>query len=153
MDSFHQMANNFAGSAGAKAIYPLLAHPTTASDAEISSFVVSLFSNLFARPVDAAGSAYWSGQVKQAIAAGQPLGSVVANIIAGAQDSGGNGDITALANKVLVNLEFVDTQFQHGATLQDPAAAAALMRSVTADPVSLLMGMKQANDLLIPDIA
>ncbi len=150
---FHDMANNFAASAEAKAIYPLLAHPATATDAEIGAFLNNIYDNLFARSVDAAGGKYWTDQIKQAIAAGQPLGSVVASIVGGAQENGGNHDISTLASKVVVNLEYVDMQFLLGMTWgeEDRADAIALLQSVTADPVSLLTGIKQAADVVIAD--
>ena len=152
-EALHEMANNFAASAEAKAIYPLLAHPATTSDDEIAAFLDSVYDNLFGRAVDAGGGVYWAGQIEQAIATGQALGSIVVSIISGAQDSGGNHDIAVLAGRAVVSLEYVDWQFEKGTTWgpENRAAASALIHSVTADPASLLMGMKQAADLVIAD--
>jgi len=153
--SFNEMANNFAASAEAKTIYPLLASPMAATDADIAGFLDSIYGNLFGRSVDAAGEAFWFGQIEQAIAAGRPLGSLVASIIGGAQENGSNHDITALAGKIVVNLEYVDMQFQYGTTwgVENRDDAVALLQAVTADPVSVLVGIKNADHLVIADAA
>jgi beta-glucanase (GH16 family) len=153
--AFHAMANNIAASDEARGNFALLANPKAAADGDIASFLDSIYHNLFGRSVDAGGQAYWTGEIKQAIAAGQPLGSVVASIISGAQESDSHRDITALINKTLVNLEYVDEQFELGTTWgpDDLAEAKALLQAVTADPLSVLVGLKQAEDLIIADAA
>src|SRR5262249_26942419 len=92
LGSITDIANSFAGSDEAKGIYPALANPKAATDAQVVSYVDTVYQNLFGRPADQSGETYWAGQVKQAIAAGQPLGAFVINIVNGAQGS----DITAV---------------------------------------------------------
>lgn len=150
---FHTIANNIAASDEAKANFALLANPKAATDGDINSFLDGFYHNLFGRSIDAGGQAYWSREIKQAIATGQPLGSVVASIISGTQQSDSHHDITALLNKTLVNLEYVQDQFELGTTWESDnfAEAKALLQAVTADPVSVLIGLKQAQDLVIAD--
>ncbi len=151
--SFHDLANSFAESQEAKANFALLANPQAATGNDIASFLDGVYLNLFGRSADAGGKAYWSDQIQQAIASGRPLGSIVASIVSGARDQEGTHDITALINKTWVNLEYVDAQFVFGTTWapEDRADAAALLKAVTADPLSVLSGIKQADLLVLAD--
>jgi hypothetical protein len=148
--STQDIANAFAGSDEAKAIYPLLANPKAATDAQVVSFVDSVYQNLFGRAADAGGEAYWAGQIKQAIAAGQSVGSFVVTVANGAQ---GN-DITALLNKAQVNVHYVNQQNELQTTWSptDHDAAAALVAAVTSDPHTALIGIKQADNLVLADV-
>lgn len=148
--SIKDIANSFAASNEAKAIYPLLVDPKAVSDAQVGAFVDTVYHNLFGRAVDAGGQSYWAGQVKQAAAAGQPIGSLVVTIVNGAQGS----DIVALLNKAHVNLEYVNQQFALHTTWSSTGhdAAAALVAAVTADPHTALLGIKQAGDLVLADL-
>jgi hypothetical protein len=148
---FANIASSFGVSAEAQGLYPFLANPQGVSDAQISSFLNSVYENLFNRPGDAAGLAYWMGQIKATMAAGQFVGPVLVNIIGGAQNTSAGQDITTLMNKVAVSLEYVHQQEQLGTTwsfAQDGAGSAALLHAVTADPGTVLTGIKQA-DLLV----
>jgi hypothetical protein len=145
---FANIASSFGVSNEAKAIYPFLANPNGASDSEISSFLDTVYNNLFNRSSDPAGLAYWTGQIKQTLASGGFVGDVLVNIISGTQVG---PDEAAMMGKVAVSLEYVHQQAQHqvqynGAT--DQAAATALLHAVTNDPATVLVGIKQA-DLLI----
>jgi hypothetical protein len=153
VDAFNNAAISFGFSAEAKALYPLLAHPATATNADISTFLDSLYNNLFARPIDSAGSAYWTSQVKTSIATGQPLGLIVSAMVAGAQENAVSHDITALFNKTLVNQEYVGMQFvfQTPWGPENKADATNLLHSVTADASSVLIGIKTADALVFHD--
>lgn len=145
------MANAFAVSAEAKALYPFLANPGGASDAQIAAFVSSVYDSLFARPSDAAGSAYWVGQIKQTLQAGGSVGGVVVNIMSGAQETAASKDVTALMSRVALSQEYVYQQELHGtiwAGASDTAAATNLLRGVTSDPLSVLTGIKNADVLI-----
>lgn len=156
LSAFHEMANSFADSQEAKSNFALLANPKAATGEDIAAFLDGIYHNLFGRSIEASGQTYWSNEIKQAIAAGQPLGTVVASIVSGAHDqaSGGTRDITALLNKTWVNLEYIDAQYTYGMTWasEDKADAAALLKAVTADPLSVLTGLKQADLLVIADV-
>src|SRR5262249_13771011 len=141
--------NSFAGSDEAKGIFPALKNPKAATDAQVVSYVDTMYQNLFGRTADQSGESYWTGQVKQAIASGQPLGSFAITIVNGA---GGN-DIIAVLNKAEVNIAYVNEQnelhTQWGAS--DLPGAVALMAAVTSDPHSALVGIKQADTLIQAD--
>jgi beta-glucanase (GH16 family) len=149
--SITDIANSFAASGEAKAIFALLANPAGATDAQVTSFLDGIYHNLFGRSIDTGGQAYWMGQIKQAVAGGQSVGAIVVNIINGAQDTASNHDITALLNKVQVNLEYLNQQFSLHTdwSAADQDAAAALVGAVTADPLSALTGIKQAGNLIL----
>jgi len=59
------------------------------------------------RPTRWGRLAYWTGQIRQAMAQGQFVGAVLLSIIGGAQNTSGGQDITTLMNKVAVGLEYV----------------------------------------------
>ncbi|MFO1159173.1 MAG: nidogen-like domain-containing protein [Reyranellaceae bacterium] len=145
------IANAFAISKEAKGLYPLLADPLQANDAQVGAFIDSVYNNLFNRSSDAAGLAYWTGQAKAMLAAGQVVGSVLVDIMSGAQDTAGGKDITTLMGKVAVGLEYVGQQEeQHTAWAgpSDAAAATTLLRGVGSDPASVLAGIKNADELI-----
>jgi hypothetical protein len=144
---FANIASSFGVSNEAKALYPFLANPTGASDAQISSFLETVYTNLFNRSSDPTGLAYWTNQVHQTLAAGQFVGSVLVNILSGAQGT----DITTLMGKVAVSLEYVHEQKEHDmawAGASDIAAATALLHPVTDDPHTVLVGLKNADALV-----
>ena len=148
---FANIASSFGVSEEAKALYPFLANPFGASDGQISAFLDSVYNNLFNRSSDALGLAYWTGQIKQTLEAGQFVGSILVNIMGGAQDTAAGKDITTLMGKVAVSLAFVDEQDEHHtawAGASDIAAATTLLQSVTADPQTVLMGVRNAENLI-----
>jgi hypothetical protein len=145
---FANIASSFGVSDEAKALYPFLANPNGASDAQISSFLDTVYNNLFNRSSDPAGLAYWTGQIKQTLASGGFVGDVLVNIISGTQVG---PDVQAMMGKVAVSLDYVVQQVQHniqynGATDQAPATA--LLHAVTSDPQTVLIGIKQADALI-----
>ncbi|MGD9880672.1 MAG: VWD domain-containing protein [Reyranella sp.] len=148
---FANIASSFGISDEARALYPFLADPFRASDSEISAFIDSVYNNLFNRSSDAAGLAYWTGQIQQTLAAGQFVGSVLINIMSGAQDTAVGKDITTLMGKVVVGLAYVHEQQEHGtvwAGASDVAAATALLDAVTDAPQAILTGVRNAETLI-----
>jgi len=145
---FANIASSFGISDEAKGLYPFLADPFGAGDGEIAAFLKSVYENLFDRASDAAGLAYWTGEVEQTLQAGQFVGSVLVNIVSGAQDTAAGQDITTLIGKVAVSLAYVGEQRAGGtvwAGASDVAAATALLEAVTSDPASVLVGVRQAE--------
>lgn len=150
------IASAFAVSSEAKALYPFLANPQGATPAQIGAFIDSVYDNLFDRPSDAAGLAYWTSQVQQTLASGGFVGSVLVNIMAGTQNSSAGQDITTLMSKVAVGLEYVHDQTLFGApwsAANDSANATALLQSVNSSPQSLLVGIAQAQNLVLGDLS
>jgi hypothetical protein len=148
---FANIASSFAISEEAKALYPFLVNPFGASDSQISAFIDSVYNNLFNRSSDAAGLGYWTDQIKQTLAANQFVGSVLINIMSGAQDSAAGKDITSLMAKVAVSLEYIHEQQAHHtiwAGASDIAAATALLDAVTDAPQAILTGIRNAETLI-----
>ena len=148
---FANIASSFGISDEARALYPFLVSPFTATDGQISAFLDSVYNNLFNRSSDAGGLGYWTDQIKQTLQAGQFVGSILVNIMSGAQDTASGKDITTLMGKVAVSLAFVREQEEHHtvwAGASDTAAATTLLQAVTADPQSVLVGVRDAENLI-----
>ena len=153
---FANIANSFAVSAEAKALYPLFVNPSNSTDAQISDFVGAVFNNLYNRFPDAGGSAYWTQQVKNAIAAGQSVGQMLVNFISGAQNTGVGQDITTLLSKIAVGLEYVHEQIAHGTSWSlsaNGAEAVLLVAQVTNQPLTVLSGTANAENVVAPPSA
>jgi hypothetical protein len=153
---FSAIADAFGASTEAKALYPFLDHTQAATDAEIGGFLDSVYNNLFNRSVDAGGIAYWTGQIRQAIAAGQFVGSILDDIVGGARNSEAGQDVMTVLGKVAINLSYVHDQQRYHApwtAVDDAAAATALLHAVTAEPQTVLIGVVQAYNLVIASLA
>ncbi len=148
---FSNIASSFGISAEAQALYPFLANPFGASNAQITAFLDSVYNNLFNRSSDADGLAYWTGEIRNALANGQFVGSVLVNIMSGAQDTAAGNDITTLMGKVAVSIDYVSEQREHDtqwAGAADIAAATSLLDAVTSTPQSILTGIRTAEILI-----
>jgi len=141
---FANIASSFGVSDEAKGLYPFLANPFGAGDAQIGSFLDSVYGNLFDRSPDSGGRAYWTDQIQQTLAAGQFVGSVLVNILSGTQGT----DIEILMGKVAVNLQIVHEQKEQDAASAGAAATAAPAGSVTDDPQVALVGLSNADTLV-----
>ncbi|MFO1084979.1 MAG: Calx-beta domain-containing protein [Reyranellaceae bacterium] len=153
---FSAIADSFAISAEARNLYPFLDHAQGASDVEIGGFLDGVYNNLFNRSADAAGIAYWTGQVRATIASGRFVGSILDDIVGGARNSEAGQDITTVLGKVAVGLSYVHDQQQYHApwtAVDDGAAATALLHAITAEPQSVLIGVVQAYNLVIASLA
>ncbi|MFO1163211.1 MAG: Calx-beta domain-containing protein [Reyranellaceae bacterium] len=148
---FANIASSFGVSDEAKGLYPFLVNPFGASDPQISAFIDSVYLNMFNRGSDAAGLAYWTGQTKATLAAGQFVGSILVNIMSGAQNTADGQDISTLMGKVAVSLDYVQQQTLHGTHWNgtaDTTAATNLLHGVTSDPGTVLAGIKNADTLI-----
>jgi hypothetical protein len=96
-----------------------------ASDSQISAFIESVYHNMFNRGSDAAGLAYWTGQTKATLQAGQFVGSILANVM-----SGGAG------------------RASHGSGGSKRHRRGDGVALVTADPLSVLTGIRNAELLI-----
>jgi len=150
---YANIASSFAISAEALAQYPLLADPKAATDADINSFVGVVYGNVFARAPGAAESAFWTAQIRAAIDASQPIGSMLFAFLSDARNSALGQDITTLLSKVAVSLEYVEQQQEHGASwtlaINGPQAVA-LVEPVTSLPLTVLAGTANAAHLVSP---
>ncbi|MFO1159077.1 MAG: choice-of-anchor L domain-containing protein [Reyranellaceae bacterium] len=148
---FANIASSFGVSDEAKGLYPFLVDPFGASDPQISAFIDSVYLNMFNRGSDAAGLAYWTGQTKATLAAGQFVGSILVNIMSGAQNTADGLDISTLMGKVAVSLDFVAQQDLHGTHWNgaaDTSAATNLLHGITSDPATVLAGIKHADTMI-----
>ncbi|MBM3508376.1 MAG: DUF4214 domain-containing protein [Alphaproteobacteria bacterium] len=150
-----QSTSSFAVGDEAKALYPFLANPAGASNAQIEAFLSKVYDNLFNRTPDAEGLAYWRGEIQNTLKAGQFVGSVLVNIMSGAQNSPAGQDITTLMSKVAVSLEYAQQQGLYGTEwtwADDQAEAMALLDPVGDVPETLLIGMANAQALVMADL-
>jgi hypothetical protein len=152
---YANIAGSFAISAEAIAQYPLLADPKAATDADINSFVGTVYNNVFARSPNAAESALWTAQIRAAIDADQPIGSVLVSFLSSARNSALGQDITTLLSKVAVSLEYVRQQVEHGASwtlATNGPQAVALVAPVASPPLTVLAGTANAAYLVSPSV-
>jgi hypothetical protein len=152
---FSNIASSFGISNEAKSLYPFLVNPINATDDAIHTFLNNVYDNLFNRQSDAAGLAYWTAQTKAALQAGKFVGSVLVDIMSGAQDTAAGKDITTLMSKVAVSLHYVEAQKElHTAwtPADDLAEAKALLDGVTNEASTVLVGIAQADRLVEADV-
>ena len=135
-----EIAQFFATSEEAVAIYPALSEVATPTAQQISELIVTIYDNLFDRSPDDAGLQFWTGVLED----GFPVGLFVSAIIDGAV---GN-DAQILANKVEVACHFVDAAEDDVNYVLDEATIQAsrdALSVVTEDPSSIDAG-KNIND-------
>jgi hypothetical protein len=154
---FANIASSFGISAEAADRYPFLVHPQTASDSEIDWFLSSVYWNLFTRPIDDAGKAYWTSQVKQKVADGEFVGSVLVDIMSGAQNSpqaDGPHDALRLLGRVAVSLAYVHEQqaFDTPWTADSPAEARNILQGVAETPGTVLTGIVSAENAILAHV-
>ena len=128
--SLKDIAQSFSVQTESTSLYPYLQNPYSAS---VSTFLTSVYANLFNRAPDAAGLAYWSSQIS---AGTSSLGSAIINIISGAQGS----DIATLSNKAAAGLNWANVMSNvPGATFgsNEMSSARALIAGVTSDPATV----------------
>lgn len=111
---FANIANSFGVSTEARTLYRFLADPFDASDAEIGTFLVAVYGNLFDRTPDEAGLVYWTGEIRQSLAAGEFGGSILVDILSGTRNTPASPDLDTLIGKLIVGLHYVHQQQAHG---------------------------------------
>lgn len=146
------IASSFATSSEAKTLYPFMDHLQDARDYEFDGFMSTIYSSLFGRSPDAAGLAYWTGRINQTLQQGDFVGSVLVDVMSGAQNTpGGAQDITRLMGKVAVSLAYVAEQQQFGTswTADQRAEAIAMMIGISDKPESVLTGIAYAENIVL----
>ena len=116
------IANSFAQVPESTNLYSFLSAPLIGSP---TSFLASVYLNLFGRAIDAAGSAFWAGQLALP---GAAVGRIIINIISGAQGD----DALVVTNKSLVGKSFAQTLIDTNTAFNAGLAATALT-GVTKD--------------------
>jgi hypothetical protein len=140
-DFLEDMADSFAQSPEAKAIYETTANPT---DAQIEAYIAEAYQNMFGRVPDDEGLAYWAGRWKAEMAEGKPGVRVLFEIENAARGSSNADDVAALQNKAEVAAKFTSDFIASGAewTDADFATAGSIVDGVDHTPESV----QQAND-------
>ena len=100
--SLKQIADSFAVQTESTNLYAYLANPIGASFNSAQAFVDAVYKNLLGRSADAAGEAYWTGQLINGVST---PGNAILNITGGAQGI----DLLTVNNKVTVG-DYYDTQ-------------------------------------------
>lgn len=95
--SLLEIAQSFSVQPESASLYGFLSAPLVGLP---DSFLDSVYRNLFNRPIEPGGLAYWKGE----LANGKPVGRVIVDIISGAQGA----DKTIVDNKVSVGLFYAD---------------------------------------------
>jgi|GEM_PF-1118021 len=109
-----EIAQSFSVQPESTSNYPYLANPNVASS---TTFIQTIYLNLFNRTADAEGLAYWEAE----LANGKPVGQMILDIISGAVT---NPDKAILDNKVAVGIDWVETAANVPGFDYDAAAAA-----------------------------
>lgn len=133
------IAADFAASTEAKALYPFLTTPDVSSP---TAFITSVYQNLFNRAPDAAGLAFWEGQLSAGTVSAADM---IDAIIKGATTA---PDSTIMNNKVEVGLDFAtDAGNTAGFTYNDAAATAATTAiSGVTDDAATVAAAKSTTD-------
>lgn len=126
-----QIAQSFAVQTESTTKYPYLANPNIASS---TTFITTIYQNLFGRAPDAEGLAYWQGQLASGGVA--RVGNMIIDIISGAQGD----DKTIVENKVQVGVYWAQKTaevpgFNYSATAA--ASAEGVLDTVTKDAASV----------------
>jgi len=82
------IAESFRFSEEAISLFPVLdpAAPDADDSVAIDAFVADLFDNLFGRPPDSAGAAFWVEEIQDRLGEGTAIGHVIIDIMSGARD-------------------------------------------------------------------
>lgn len=138
-DQLKKVIYNFAVSDEAQKIYPGL-QKSVLDTAGIQSFINGVYNNLFDRSADAEGMAYWTAAAQNYQASNVPLGTIIMDMINGAQDTPTSLDRTLIQNKAQAAW-FYANQFdlnQKSWTVQGNAAEAVnILDGITADAASV----------------
>jgi hypothetical protein len=126
-NTIEEEAASYSVQAETVAQYPFLAHPLTATVAQIDSFIASVYQDLFNRAPDAGGEAYWESQLAANLGNPYSVGTFILDVIYGAQNTSAGQDQTTITNKVTV-----------AGFLTEVFAGAGISFSATASPANTL---------------
>lgn len=141
------IATDFAGQSETQAVHPFFSDPATSTP---STFITSLYQNLFNRDADEAGLEFWSEQLQSAIdgTGTFSVGEIIVKIIEGAVDvDGGTQDRTTILNKIEVAQDWTDAAEANNGAFDAAAMANAkeVIADVTSDPATVV-DAKAATD-------
>ncbi len=142
------VAENFALSAEAKAMYPYFNAPKTATDGERTTFVQAVYQNLLNRPVpaDDEGVVYWVGELRNG---NTTPGAVIGNMIHAAIQANSTDWLT-IWNKVQA-AEYFTQRFEAQNRVwqgSDLSLARQALEGVTDDPATVDAGKAKVDGIL-----
>ena len=143
------MAASFAVQTEAIGQYPFLANPSTATQAQIASFIQSVYQDLFNRTADSGGLAYWQNNLTTNLGNPQADGAFILAVIDGAQGS----DQATIADKVTVADYLTQAFAAAGISLSSSVSAAnalahSAIASVTSDSSTVLAAESTINSFV-----
>lgn len=149
------IAESFRVGGEAKTAYPVL-ESAEPDPVKLDAFVTDLYGNLFDRAPSESGLAFWTGQIEQRLAADQPIGDIVFDIVSGAQndvmvdtDDDGAGD--ARFNDAATALNRIEVAAAHGERVTqadfDRADSLELINSVATGTASRDAALGAVRDI------
>ncbi|MHA6686341.1 DUF4214 domain-containing protein [Mesorhizobium sp. A556] len=151
--SIQDIGDSFAASPEASESYPFFSDPGT----DIEGFLSQVYMNVFGRPIDADGLAYYSARLE----AGEDPGSLVTSILGNADTNTGTPDQQYIQNKVDAGLYWVQQASESDVDLYLPNgrlneaandSAHGVIESVTSDPGTVEESHGGADDFFNPPI-
>lgn len=133
--ALRDVSGAFSEQAEARIAHSLLVDPQHASEAQAAAFIGSLYDNLFDRAPDAAGAQYWQKALLAKLGNPQGVGSIVLDVINGAQGL----DATTIANRAHGAKLFEDELSRNDLPYDAKAAALAdiVIDGVTSDDATV----------------
>jgi hypothetical protein len=145
------VAASFSVQTEATALYPFLVNPSTATQAQRTSFVESVYGDLFDRAADVGGLAYWQSYLTANLGNPNVVGAFVLTVINGALGA----DQVTISNKVTVADYFTQQLGSDGIGFTSSADSLAhtVIASVTSSPSTVLAAESTINTWLATEVA
>ena len=138
-DIIFDIASAYSDSAEAESIYTGI-NAGSMSETQVTSFISSIYTNLFNRDVEQAGLDYWVAEGLAMQENGTNIGTIVKTIIDGAQDQQGQLDRTFMQNKAQVAWNYAKQHELAGAEWDDATQgdeAQAVLVGITSETDSV----------------
>ena len=160
------ITTDFASQSETQTVHPFFADPATSSP---STFITSLYLNLFNREPDVAGLTFWSDALQAAVDGVEgaiTVGEIITSIIEGAVDTPADPDVegsvatndrTTILNKIEVGLDWTASaeaveDFDYSTNTAAQASAAAIIEGVTDDEATVTAAKSTTDDFFADDV-
>jgi Domain of unknown function (DUF4214) len=143
-------AASFSVQAESTALYPFLANPVGASQAQIVSFIDSVYQDLFNRAPDSGGLNYWQNYLSTNAGNPQAVGAFILAVVNGAQNTSLGPDQTTIADKVAIADYLTQSFTTAGINFSSPTSAAyaeahSAILTVTSNPSAVTTAEASIN--------
>jgi hypothetical protein len=143
-------AASFSVQAESTALYPFLANPVGASQAQIVSFIDSVYQDLFNRAPDSGGLNYWQNYLSTNAGNPQAVGAFILAVVNGAQNTSLGPDQTTIADKVAIADYLTQSFTTAGINFSSPTSAAyaeahSVISTVTSDATTVTAAEASIN--------